>query len=182
MMNGICKYRCAGYANVGFKSNRTFYSSRTNPASQEHEWSTRLCPLHLSSAKSIFSFLLPDFVAALLRGSELHQLDQCCLFPSRRDSCQLLHQLLWLQLDRSEECHCGRSQSQQTGGASSGDACVSCCKQRGAAVCERLLLLGLQGCYELVTAFIESNMGIIAGVTFGIAFSQVYLLFMKSGW
>ncbi|KAF3688301.1 Tetraspanin-7 [Channa argus] len=30
-----------------------------------------------------------------------------------------------------------------------------------------------QGCYELVTAFIESNMGIIAGVTFGIAFSQL---------
>ncbi|XP_008301647.1 tetraspanin-7-like [Stegastes partitus] len=29
-----------------------------------------------------------------------------------------------------------------------------------------------QGCYELVTSFIESNMGIIAGVTFGIAFSQ----------
>lgn len=31
----------------------------------------------------------------------------------------------------------------------------------------------LQGCYELVTSFIESNMGIIAGVIFGIAFSQV---------
>ncbi|XP_075871240.1 tetraspanin-7-like [Nelusetta ayraudi] len=30
-----------------------------------------------------------------------------------------------------------------------------------------------QGCYELVTAFIESNMGIIAGATFGIAFSQL---------
>lgn len=30
-----------------------------------------------------------------------------------------------------------------------------------------------QGCYELVVSFIESNMGIIAGVTFGIAFSQV---------
>ncbi|XP_026219317.1 tetraspanin-7-like [Anabas testudineus] len=30
-----------------------------------------------------------------------------------------------------------------------------------------------QGCYELVTYFIESNMGIIAGVTFGIAFSQL---------
>ncbi|KAM9334029.1 tetraspanin-7-like [Symphorus nematophorus] len=30
-----------------------------------------------------------------------------------------------------------------------------------------------QGCYELVTSFIESNMGIIAGVTFGIAFSQL---------
>lgn len=52
-------------------------------------------------------------------------------------------------------------------------ACVPCSKQRGASVCERLLLLCLQGCYELVTAFIESNMGIIAGVTFGIAFSQV---------
>lgn len=35
------------------------------------------------------------------------------------------------------------------------------------------LILCLQGCYELVTSFIESNMGIIAGVTFGIAFSQV---------
>uniref|UniRef100_A0AAR2LX22 Tetraspanin-7 n=1 Tax=Pygocentrus nattereri TaxID=42514 RepID=A0AAR2LX22_PYGNA len=32
-----------------------------------------------------------------------------------------------------------------------------------------------QGCYELVTSFIETNMGIIAGVTFGIAFSQVRL-------
>lgn len=31
----------------------------------------------------------------------------------------------------------------------------------------------LQGCYELVTSFLESNMGVIAGVTFGIAFSQV---------
>ncbi len=31
----------------------------------------------------------------------------------------------------------------------------------------------VQGCYELVTTFIETNMGIIAGVTFGIAFSQV---------
>ncbi|XP_038153574.1 tetraspanin-7-like [Cyprinodon tularosa] len=30
-----------------------------------------------------------------------------------------------------------------------------------------------QGCYELVVSFIESNMGIIAGVTFGVAFSQV---------
>ncbi|XP_008323588.1 tetraspanin-7-like isoform X2 [Cynoglossus semilaevis] len=30
-----------------------------------------------------------------------------------------------------------------------------------------------QGCYELVTSFIERNMGIIAGVTFGIAFSQL---------
>ncbi|XP_077418760.1 tetraspanin-7-like isoform X1 [Vanacampus margaritifer] len=30
-----------------------------------------------------------------------------------------------------------------------------------------------QGCYKLVTSFIESNMGIIAGVTFGIAFSQL---------
>ncbi|XP_070969018.1 tetraspanin-7-like isoform X2 [Oncorhynchus clarkii lewisi] len=29
-----------------------------------------------------------------------------------------------------------------------------------------------QGCYELVTDFIETNMGIIAGVTFGIAVSQ----------
>jgi len=31
----------------------------------------------------------------------------------------------------------------------------------------------LQGCYELVTSFMETNMAIIAGVTFGIAFSQV---------
>ncbi|XP_028294258.1 tetraspanin-7-like [Gouania willdenowi] len=30
-----------------------------------------------------------------------------------------------------------------------------------------------EGCYDLVTTFIESNMGIIAGVTFGIAFSQL---------
>lgn len=30
-----------------------------------------------------------------------------------------------------------------------------------------------QGCYELVTSFIETNMSIIAGVAFGIAFSQV---------
>ncbi|XP_042605852.1 tetraspanin-7b [Cyprinus carpio] len=30
-----------------------------------------------------------------------------------------------------------------------------------------------QGCYELVTTFIETNVGIIAGVTFGIAFSQL---------
>ncbi|KAM3585558.1 uncharacterized protein V6R79_020773 [Siganus canaliculatus] len=30
-----------------------------------------------------------------------------------------------------------------------------------------------QGCYDVVTAFIEGNMGIIAGVTFGIAFSQL---------
>uniref|UniRef100_A0AAQ4QAQ0 Tetraspanin n=1 Tax=Gasterosteus aculeatus aculeatus TaxID=481459 RepID=A0AAQ4QAQ0_GASAC len=29
-----------------------------------------------------------------------------------------------------------------------------------------------QGCYELVTSFLEGNMGIIAGVTFGVAFSQ----------
>uniref|UniRef100_A0A8D2ZK16 Tetraspanin n=1 Tax=Scophthalmus maximus TaxID=52904 RepID=A0A8D2ZK16_SCOMX len=29
-----------------------------------------------------------------------------------------------------------------------------------------------QGCYELVTSFMETNMAIIAGVTFGIAFSQ----------
>lgn len=32
----------------------------------------------------------------------------------------------------------------------------------------------LQGCYDLVTSFMETNMGIIAGVAFGIAFSQVY--------
>ncbi|XP_028655621.1 tetraspanin-7b [Erpetoichthys calabaricus] len=30
-----------------------------------------------------------------------------------------------------------------------------------------------QGCYELVTSFMETNMGIIAGVAFGIAFSQL---------
>ncbi|XP_007570787.1 tetraspanin-7-like isoform X1 [Poecilia formosa] len=30
-----------------------------------------------------------------------------------------------------------------------------------------------QGCYELVVSFIENNMAVIAGVTFGIAFSQV---------
>lgn len=30
-----------------------------------------------------------------------------------------------------------------------------------------------QGCYGIVTGFIETNMGIIAGVTFGIAFSQL---------
>lgn len=30
-----------------------------------------------------------------------------------------------------------------------------------------------QGCFELVTSFMETNMAIIAGVTFGIAFSQV---------
>ncbi|XP_023286450.1 tetraspanin-7-like [Seriola lalandi dorsalis] len=30
-----------------------------------------------------------------------------------------------------------------------------------------------QGCYELVTSFMETNMAIIAGVTFGIAFSQL---------
>ncbi|XP_061572217.1 tetraspanin-7-like [Cololabis saira] len=30
-----------------------------------------------------------------------------------------------------------------------------------------------QGCYELVVSFLARNMGIIAGVTFGIAFSQV---------
>lgn len=70
--------------------------------------------------KIIFFFsFLPVFVAALLRGSELHQLAQRRLFPSGRDSRQLLHQLLRLQLDRSEECHCGCSQSQQTGEASS---------------------------------------------------------------
>jgi len=30
-----------------------------------------------------------------------------------------------------------------------------------------------QGCFDLVTSFMETNMAIIAGVTFGIAFSQV---------
>ncbi|XP_075951016.1 tetraspanin-7-like isoform X2 [Anarhichas minor] len=30
-----------------------------------------------------------------------------------------------------------------------------------------------QGCYELVTSVIEGNLGIIAGVTFGVAFSQL---------
>ncbi|XP_072306757.1 tetraspanin-7-like isoform X2 [Eucyclogobius newberryi] len=30
-----------------------------------------------------------------------------------------------------------------------------------------------QGCFELVTSFIDRNLGIIAGVTFGIAFSQL---------
>lgn len=33
--------------------------------------------------------------------------------------------------------------------------------------------LCFQGCYDLVTSFMETNMGIIAGVAFGIAFSQV---------
>lgn len=72
----------------------------------------------------LLSFLLPVFAAALLRGSELHQLAQRRLFPRGRDSRQLLRQLLRLQLGRPEERHCGRSQSQQTGEASSGDACV----------------------------------------------------------
>ncbi|XP_029986267.1 tetraspanin-7-like [Sphaeramia orbicularis] len=30
-----------------------------------------------------------------------------------------------------------------------------------------------QGCFDLVTTFMESNMGVIAGVTFGVAFSQL---------
>uniref|UniRef100_A0A452USM3 Tetraspanin n=1 Tax=Ursus maritimus TaxID=29073 RepID=A0A452USM3_URSMA len=38
------------------------------------------------------------------------------------------------------------------------------------------LSLCLQGCYDLVTSFMETNMGIIAGVAFGIAFSQVICL------
>uniref|UniRef100_A0A8C2RT22 Tetraspanin n=1 Tax=Capra hircus TaxID=9925 RepID=A0A8C2RT22_CAPHI len=33
--------------------------------------------------------------------------------------------------------------------------------------------LCFQGCYDLVTSFMETNMGIIAGVAFGIAFSQL---------
>uniref|UniRef100_A0A8C5ZDK8 Tetraspanin n=1 Tax=Marmota marmota marmota TaxID=9994 RepID=A0A8C5ZDK8_MARMA len=32
-----------------------------------------------------------------------------------------------------------------------------------------------KGCYDLVTSFMETNMGIIAGVAFGIAFSQVVI-------
>ncbi|XP_034037990.1 tetraspanin-7-like [Thalassophryne amazonica] len=36
-----------------------------------------------------------------------------------------------------------------------------------------------QGCYELVTSFLEGNMGIIAGVTFGIAFSQFVGVFLS---
>lgn len=40
------------------------------------------------------------------------------------------------------------------------------------------LLPAFQGCFELVTSFMETNMAIIAGVTFGIAFSQVS---MKKG-
>lgn len=64
--------------------------------------------------------------------------------------------------------------------------CVSECvclvwnKEELLSICG-LLLLRLQGCYELVTAFIESNMGIIAGVTFGIAFSQVHPLVLNCG-
>lgn len=35
------------------------------------------------------------------------------------------------------------------------------------------MMFVFQGCYDLVTSFMETNMGIIAGVAFGIAFSQV---------
>uniref|UniRef100_W5MMN4 Tetraspanin n=1 Tax=Lepisosteus oculatus TaxID=7918 RepID=W5MMN4_LEPOC len=37
-----------------------------------------------------------------------------------------------------------------------------------------------QGCYELVTSFMETNMGIIAGVAFGIAFSQFFRPFLHA--
>lgn len=36
-----------------------------------------------------------------------------------------------------------------------------------------MIMFVFQGCYDLVTSFMETNMGIIAGVAFGIAFSQV---------
>ncbi|KAL7983673.1 hypothetical protein Chor_000549 [Crotalus horridus] len=40
-----------------------------------------------------------------------------------------------------------------------------------------------KGCYDLVTSFMETNMGIIAGVAFGIAFSQVcYFIALKCVW
>lgn len=38
---------------------------------------------------------------------------------------------------------------------------------------QRMMMFVFQGCYDLVTSFMETNMGIIAGVAFGIAFSQV---------
>ncbi|KAG7467415.1 hypothetical protein MATL_G00153460 [Megalops atlanticus] len=38
-----------------------------------------------------------------------------------------------------------------------------------------------QGCYKLVTSFIETNMGIIAGVAFGIAFSQLIGMLLACG-
>ncbi|KAK9402040.1 tetraspanin-7 [Crotalus adamanteus] len=36
-----------------------------------------------------------------------------------------------------------------------------------------------KGCYDLVTSFMETNMGIIAGVAFGIAFSQLIGMLMR---
>ncbi|KAJ7401092.1 Tetraspanin-7 [Pitangus sulphuratus] len=36
-----------------------------------------------------------------------------------------------------------------------------------------------KGCYDLVTSFMETNMGIIAGVAFGIAFSQAILILLE---
>lgn len=59
--------------------------------------------------------ILSVSTAALLWGSELHQLVQQRLFSSRWSSCQLLRQFLWLQLSRSEEPNPGGSQSPQTG-------------------------------------------------------------------
>ncbi|EPY73436.1 tetraspanin-7-like protein [Camelus ferus] len=47
----------------------------------------------------------------------------------------------------------------------------SCCMND--TDCNPQDLHNLTGCYDLVTSFMETNMGIIAGVAFGIAFSQL---------
>lgn len=46
------------------------------------------------------------------------------------------------------------------------------CTCQGRSI-QRIIMFVFQGCYDLVTSFMETNMGIIAGVAFGIAFSQV---------
>lgn len=38
-----------------------------------------------------------------------------------------------------------------------------------------LCLCNFQGCFQKVTKALESNLGIIAGISFGIAFFQVYI-------
>lgn len=141
--------------------------------------------------------------AALLRRLQLHQLVPQHLLPVQWHPRLLLHQLVRLQPWRPPQRHRGPQQGLPPGALGRTSPPTACIFTLSASHRPHLPLSPLQilsripitilpltcqcnvyplhtnlppvfqGCFELVTSFIETNMAIIAGVTFGIAFSQV---------
>lgn len=116
-------------------------------------------------------------IAALLRGEKLHGLERDFLLSRQRHPHQLLprpHQMFTRGPERpGQGCHRGLHHGELTAIGLSRtyeDVSSQTCRLK-------LIRLLFQGCFTLVTNVMEANLGIIAGISFGIAFFQVPSIF-----